>query len=72
MDYNLHTHNQRCHHATGEPEDYVIAAIEGGMKVYIQLCSISFEQCSLCTEIPIQSLFPFTQNIGSKLSTLPK
>lgn len=30
------------------------------------------EQCSLCTEIPIQSLFPFTQNIGSKLSTLPK
>lgn len=45
---------------------------EGGMKVYIQLCSISFEQCSLCTEIPIQSLFPFTQNIGSKLSTLPK
>lgn len=34
MDYNLHTHTQRCHHATGEPEDYVIAAIEGGMKVY--------------------------------------
>ena len=34
MDYNLHTHTKRCHHATGEPEDYVLAAIRDGMKLY--------------------------------------
>lgn len=34
MDYNLHTHTKRCHHASGEPEDYVLAAISGGMKTY--------------------------------------
>lgn len=34
MDYNLHTHTKRCHHASGEAEDYVLAAIKGGMRVY--------------------------------------
>jgi histidinol-phosphatase (PHP family) len=31
MNYNLHTHTARCHHATGTPEEYVLRAIEGGI-----------------------------------------
>ena len=30
--FNLHTHTYRCHHAKGEDEEYVIAAIENGYK----------------------------------------
>ena len=29
---NYHTHTQRCRHATGTARDYVLAAIEGGLK----------------------------------------
>lgn len=32
MDYNYHTHTFRCHHATGTPEEYILRAIEGGIK----------------------------------------
>ncbi len=32
MDYNFHTHTSRCHHATGKAEEYVLSAIEGGIK----------------------------------------
>ncbi len=32
MDYNYHTHTPRCHHAIGEPEEYVLRAIDGGIK----------------------------------------
>lgn len=32
MDYNYHTHTYRCHHATGSIEEYIIQAIEGGIK----------------------------------------
>lgn len=32
MDYNFHTHTYRCHHANGTPEEYVIRAIENGIK----------------------------------------
>ncbi len=32
MDYNYHTHTFRCHHASGTPEEYVLRAIEGGIK----------------------------------------
>lgn len=30
MKFNYHTHTYRCHHAIGEDEDYVLAAIEAG------------------------------------------
>lgn len=30
MKYNYHTHTYRCHHASGEDEEYVLAAIEAG------------------------------------------
>ncbi len=30
MKYNYHTHTALCHHAKGEPEEYVLAAIEAG------------------------------------------
>lgn len=30
---NYHTHTQRCRHATGCERDYVLAAIEGGLKI---------------------------------------
>lgn len=33
MDYNYHTHTERCGHALGEDEQYVKAAIEAGFKV---------------------------------------
>lgn len=33
MDYNYHTHTERCGHANGEDEQYVLAAIEAGFKV---------------------------------------
>lgn len=33
MDYNYHTHTERCGHATGDDEQYVLAAIEAGFKV---------------------------------------
>lgn len=33
MDYNYHTHTDRCGHALGEDEQYVKAAIEAGFKV---------------------------------------
>ena len=32
MNYNYHTHTIRCGHATGTPEQYVIRAIDGGIK----------------------------------------
>lgn len=32
MDYNYHTHTKRCRHAKGTPEEYVLRAIEGGIK----------------------------------------
>lgn len=32
MDYNYHTHTYRCGHAKGEDEEYVLRAIEGGIK----------------------------------------
>ena len=33
MNYNLHTHTKRCGHASGEDEEYVLAAIKAGIKV---------------------------------------
>ena len=32
MIYNFHTHTKRCGHASGTDEEYVLRAIEGGMK----------------------------------------
>ena len=32
MNYNYHTHTKRCGHATGEVEEYILRAIEGGIK----------------------------------------
>ena len=32
MDYNYHAHTFRCHHATGTPEEYILRAIENGIK----------------------------------------
>ena len=32
MDYNYHTHTKRCGHASGETENYVLRAIENGIK----------------------------------------
>ena len=32
MDYNLHTHTKRCGHASGEDEEYILAAIDAGIK----------------------------------------
>ena len=32
MNFNLHTHTFRCHHASGKDEDYVIEAIKNGYK----------------------------------------
>lgn len=33
MKYSYHTHTARCHHATGDDEEYVKAAIDAGIKV---------------------------------------
>lgn len=30
---NYHTHTSRCHHAVGQDEEYVLAAIEKGLKI---------------------------------------
>lgn len=32
IDFNLHTHTKRCHHAIGEDEEYVKTAIKAGIK----------------------------------------
>ncbi|MBQ8759231.1 MAG: histidinol-phosphatase [Clostridia bacterium] len=32
MNYNYHTHTKRCGHASGEAEEYIVRAIEGGIK----------------------------------------
>ena len=32
MNYNYHTHTYRCHHASGTEEEYILKAIEGGIK----------------------------------------
>lgn len=32
MDYNYHTHTYRCSHATGTPEEYVLRALENGIR----------------------------------------
>ena len=32
MDYNFHTHTWRCHHASGSMEEYVLEAINSGIK----------------------------------------
>lgn len=32
MDYNYHTHTYRCGHAKGTPEEYIVRAINGGIK----------------------------------------
>ena len=31
---NYHTHTTRCHHATGNEEDYVLRAIENGLEIF--------------------------------------
>ena len=31
---NYHTHTPRCHHATGNEEDYVLRAIENGLQIF--------------------------------------
>lgn len=33
MTYNFHAHTHRCHHATGTEEEFVLRAIEGGIRV---------------------------------------
>ena len=33
IDYCYHTHTYRCGHASGKDEEYVLAAIESGIKV---------------------------------------
>ena len=33
MQVNLHTHTFRCRHATGTPEEYILRAVENGIKV---------------------------------------
>ena len=54
--YNWHTHTSRCGHATGTDEEYVLAAIQAGIKklgfsdhapypnAYIQGIRMSYEQ----------------------------
>jgi len=32
MNYNYHTHTFRCRHATGKEEEYILRAVEGGIK----------------------------------------
>ena len=32
MDYNYHTHTPRCQHASGTPEEYILRAMENGIK----------------------------------------
>lgn len=32
MNYNYHTHTIRCNHASGTPEEYILRAIENGVK----------------------------------------
>lgn len=32
MDYNFHTHTRRCSHASGTEEEYILRAIEGGIR----------------------------------------
>ena len=32
MDYNYHTHTYRCGHATGTPEEYILRAMENGIR----------------------------------------
>ena len=32
MDYNYHTHTYRCHHASDTPEEYILRAIDNGIK----------------------------------------
>ena len=32
MDYNFHTHTYRCHHASDTPEEYILRAIDNGIK----------------------------------------
>lgn len=34
MNYNYHTHTPRCRHANGTPEEYVIRAIDSGIKYF--------------------------------------
>ena len=31
---NYHTHTTRCHHASGNEEDFVLRAIENGLKIF--------------------------------------
>lgn len=32
IDYNYHTHTARCRHASGKEEEYILRAIDGGIK----------------------------------------
>ena len=32
MDYNYHAHTYRCSHATGTPEEYVLRALQNGIR----------------------------------------
>lgn len=34
MNFNLHTHTYRCHHASETPEEYVLRAIDCGIKYF--------------------------------------
>lgn len=67
MDYNFHTHTWRCSHATGTEEEYIIQAVENGIRYMGFSDHISF-RCddgyeAKGTRIPTEQAVNYVQDL---------
>lgn len=66
QDFNIHTHTRRCHHAVGYDEQYILAAIDAGMKV------IGFSEHMPYPNVEIESDRMFNADVEEYLETMRK
>ena len=67
MDYNLHTHTWRCGHAAGTEEEYIIRALENGIRTmgfsdHMPFrCADGYEETT--TRIPTEQAMDYTRDL---------
>lgn len=64
QNYNVHTHTRRCHHAVGEDEQYILAAIDAKMEV------IGFCEHMPYPGVEIESDRMFNRDVEEYLTTM--
>ena len=64
QNFNLHTHTTRCHHAVGKDEQYILAAIEAGMK------TIGFSEHMAYPHVEIAAERMYNRDVQEYLHTM--